>query len=146
MLFPNLAKWVASPRCVKRPYMEENTATSLGTTTSRPDSLSMNCFDWSLTARPSCSTKETSSSAFSIQTSGRAARFLNCDDLRRDFAVQAAVKADFDADSLRQAHWYLQARITQHTDFSITTLDQSRDAAHRPPGPGRLNPLRACST
>ena len=52
--------------------------------------------------------------------------FSNCDDMRRKF--EAAVKADFDVDFLGQAHWYLQARITQHTDFSIT-LDQSRYAA-----------------
>ena len=52
--------------------------------------------------------------------------FSNCDDLRRHY--EAVVKADFDVDFLGQAHWYLQARITQHTDFSIT-LDQSRYAA-----------------
>jgi hypothetical protein len=52
--------------------------------------------------------------------------FSNCDDMRRKF--EAAVKADFDVDFLGQAHWYLQARITQHTDFSVT-LDQSRYAA-----------------
>jgi hypothetical protein len=52
--------------------------------------------------------------------------FSNCDDMRRKF--EAAVKNDFDVDFLGQAHWYLQARITQHTDFSVT-LDQSRYAA-----------------
>jgi hypothetical protein len=48
--------------------------------------------------------------------------FSNCDNMRRKF--EAAVKADFHVDFLGQAHWYLQAYITQHTDFSIT-LDQS---------------------
>jgi hypothetical protein len=52
--------------------------------------------------------------------------FSNCEQLRRDF--EAAVKKDFDVDFLGQAHWYLQARIQQHADFSIT-LDQSRYAA-----------------
>jgi hypothetical protein len=44
--------------------------------------------------------------------------FSNCDAMRRAF--EAAVKADFDVDFLGQAHWYLQARITQHVDFYIT--------------------------
>jgi hypothetical protein len=52
--------------------------------------------------------------------------FSNCDDMRREF--EAAVKKDFDVDFLGQAHWHLQARITQNADFSIT-LDQSRYAA-----------------
>jgi hypothetical protein len=52
--------------------------------------------------------------------------FSNCDNMRQKF--EAAVQADFDVDFLGQAHWYLQARITQHADFSIT-LDQSRYAA-----------------
>ena len=52
--------------------------------------------------------------------------FFNCDGLRRPF--EAAAKVDFDVNFLGQAHWYLQARITQHTDFSIT-LDQSQYAA-----------------
>jgi hypothetical protein len=52
--------------------------------------------------------------------------FSNCDDMRREF--EAAVKKDFDVDFLGQAHWYLQARVTQNADFSIT-LDQSRYAA-----------------
>ncbi len=52
--------------------------------------------------------------------------FSDCDDMRRDF--EAAVKKAFDVDFLGQAHWYLQARITQNTDYSIT-LDQSRYAA-----------------
>jgi hypothetical protein len=52
--------------------------------------------------------------------------FSNCDAMRR--AVEAAVKADFDVDFLGQAHWHLQAGITQHADFSVT-LDQSRYAA-----------------
>ncbi len=52
--------------------------------------------------------------------------FSDCDAMRRDF--EAAVKKAFDVDFLGQAHWYLQARITQHTDYSIT-LDQSRYAA-----------------
>lgn len=42
--------------------------------------------------------------------------------------LEAAVKAAFDVDFLGQACWYLQAPITQHTDFSIT-LDQWRNAA-----------------
>jgi hypothetical protein len=52
--------------------------------------------------------------------------FSDCEKMRREF--EAAVRADFDVDFLGQAHWHLQARITQHANFSIT-LDQSRYAA-----------------
>jgi hypothetical protein len=52
--------------------------------------------------------------------------FSNCEKMRRE--LEAAVRADFDVDFLGQAHWCLQARITQHANFSIT-LDQSRHAA-----------------
>jgi hypothetical protein len=52
--------------------------------------------------------------------------FSNCEKMRLKF--EAAVRADFDVEFLGQAHWYLQARITQHANFSIT-LDQSRYAA-----------------
>jgi hypothetical protein len=52
--------------------------------------------------------------------------FSNCEALLLDF--EAAVKKDFDVDFLGQAHWYLQARIQQNADHSIT-LDQSRYAA-----------------
>jgi hypothetical protein len=48
--------------------------------------------------------------------------FSNCDDMRRKF--EAAVKKDFDVDFLRQAHWCLQACVTQNADFLIA-LDQS---------------------
>jgi hypothetical protein len=52
--------------------------------------------------------------------------FSNCDEMRRE--IETAVASAFDVDLLGQAHWCLQARITQNTDFSIT-LDQSRHAA-----------------
>jgi hypothetical protein len=52
--------------------------------------------------------------------------FSNCDTMRRKF--ETAVASAFDVDLLGQAHWCLQARITQNADFSIT-LDQSRHAA-----------------
>jgi hypothetical protein len=52
--------------------------------------------------------------------------FSNCDDMRKAF--EKAVKDSFDVDFLGQAHWYLQARITQHTNYDVT-LDQSRYAA-----------------
>jgi Reverse transcriptase (RNA-dependent DNA polymerase) len=46
----------------------------------------------------------------------------NKDSLRREF--ERNVKQRFDCELLGQAHWFLQARITQHADFRIT-IDQS---------------------
>ena len=50
----------------------------------------------------------------------------NCDEMRKQFETDIA--SHFDVELLGQAHWHLQARITQHTNFDIT-LDQSRYAA-----------------
>ena len=50
----------------------------------------------------------------------------NCDDMRKKFEVD--ISSHFDVELMGQAHWYLQARITQHANFDIT-LDQSRYAA-----------------
>jgi hypothetical protein len=52
--------------------------------------------------------------------------FSNDTRMRQEY--EEAVSKRFDVELLGQVHWYLQARITQHTDFSIT-LDQSRYAA-----------------
>jgi hypothetical protein len=50
----------------------------------------------------------------------------NCDDMRKQF--EKDISSKFDADLMGQAHWYLQARISQHANGDIT-LDQSRYAA-----------------
>jgi hypothetical protein len=47
--------------------------------------------------------------------------------MRKDFETCLAKR--FNVDFLGQVHWYLQSRIQQHEDFSIT-LDQSRYMAH----------------
>ena len=67
------------------------------------------------------------------QRSGHYIKLIQyCDDLLYQ-SSSMALKADFEkklaqrfqCDLLGQAHWFLQARVTQHADFSIT-LDQSR--------------------
>jgi transposase InsO family protein len=50
----------------------------------------------------------------------------NCEDMRKKF--EKDISTNFDVELMGQAHWYLQARITQHANFDIT-LDQSRYAA-----------------
>ena len=52
--------------------------------------------------------------------------FSNSDTLRKDFEKSLSNK--FDVELMGQAHWYLQARVTQHSDYSIT-LDQARYSA-----------------
>ena len=49
--------------------------------------------------------------------------FANDDSLRADFETKLAAR--FKVDIMGWAHWYLQARLTQHANYSIT-LDQSR--------------------
>ena len=49
--------------------------------------------------------------------------FSNNDKLRLEFEQRIAKR--FDVELMGQAHWYLQARLTQHTNYTIT-LDQSR--------------------
>ena len=49
--------------------------------------------------------------------------FANCPNLRRGF--EERTKQRFDAEIMGHAHWYLQARLNQLSDFSII-LDQSR--------------------
>ena len=51
--------------------------------------------------------------------------FCTSDKLRKWF--EEATQKRFDVQLLGQAHWYLQSRIIQHADYSIT-LDQSRYA------------------
>ena len=51
--------------------------------------------------------------------------FSTSERLRKWFEKEVSNR--FDVDLMGQAHWYLQSRITQHEDFSIT-LDQSRYA------------------
>ena len=51
--------------------------------------------------------------------------FSTSDDMRKWF--EASVSSRFSVELMGQAHWYLQSRITQHADYSIT-LDQSRYA------------------
>jgi hypothetical protein len=50
----------------------------------------------------------------------------NCDEMRKQFETD--ISTNFDVELMGQAHWYLQARITQHANFDIT-LDQSRYGA-----------------
>ena len=52
--------------------------------------------------------------------------FSTDDNMRKWF--EEKTKQRFHVQTLGQAHWYLQARITQHENFDIT-LDQSRYAA-----------------
>lgn len=52
--------------------------------------------------------------------------FSNSDELRKDFETKLSKR--FEVELLGQAHWYLQARVTQHSDYSIT-LDQARYSA-----------------
>ena len=49
--------------------------------------------------------------------------FVNDDSLQVDFETKLAAR--FKVDIMGWAHWYLQARLTQHANYSIT-LDQSR--------------------
>ena len=49
--------------------------------------------------------------------------FSNSDELRTTF--EQGLKERFEIEFLHQAHWYLQARLTQHANHSIT-LDQAR--------------------
>ena len=49
--------------------------------------------------------------------------FTNDEQLKAEFEKRITEK--FDVKLMGQAHWYLQARLTQHANYSIT-LDQSR--------------------
>ena len=49
--------------------------------------------------------------------------FSNSDELRKTF--EQGLNERFEIEFLHQAHWYLQARMTQHANYSIT-LDQAR--------------------
>ena len=49
--------------------------------------------------------------------------FSTSEALRKKF--EKAISNEFDVDLLGQAHWYLQSRITQHSNYDIG-IDQSR--------------------
>ena len=49
--------------------------------------------------------------------------YSTCDDMRKKFEKDVCEK--YDVDMMGQAHWYLQSRITQHTNYDVT-IDQSR--------------------
>jgi hypothetical protein len=52
--------------------------------------------------------------------------FSDCDQMRKKF--EADISSNFDVELMGQAHWCLQARITQHANLDVA-LDQSRYAA-----------------
>jgi len=126
-LFPDLTEWFGKPLLLLKSLYGDTIANlawdkTLAAFLTKPDGLAMD----RLQSEGSIYIKRKGNDILMVLTAtDDQLYFATNPELKKEFEKQIA--SEFHVDLLGQAAWYLQSRIQQHTDFSIT-LDQTRYA------------------
>ena len=135
-LFPDLKQWFGVPLLLQRSLYGDRVANLAWDETQS---------QWLTSEEIGCKRLSTEGSIYIKRTGKDTLMILNAVDDQLYFSTstelrlwfEAKTQERFDVQLLGQANWYLQSRITQHADYSVT-LDQARYAAliasrHLPP-------------
>jgi hypothetical protein len=126
-LYPDLSQWFGVPLRLKKSLYGDVTANLAWDDTQN---------EWLTSPEIGFNRLDSEGSIYIKRTDEGLIAILNAVDDQLYFATNPSLKVwfeqatqtRFDVSLMGQATWYLQSRITQHTDFSIT-LDQARYAA-----------------
>jgi hypothetical protein len=125
-LFPDLAEWFGKPLLLKRSLYGDTVANLAWDETQNEFLTSSEMGLQRLSSEGSIYIKKENDAVLIVLNAvDDQLYFCTCDKMRKWF--EESTQQRFDVQLLGQAHWYLQSRIIQHTDYSIT-LDQSRYA------------------